>query len=263
MRVTSLIFLLIILGLIGFSGYCLIFWPDWFDDYVRLARGYTPAKTPQELVDRTKEALQNRDYKTVAEYFTADFREQLRKASSAAAALGRATSNLEHNMDQEGIKSEEVKGVLHLLEPFPADITFDTLKYTQGESRGTVVIRDNYKPAGEVMMIGDTIRVKTDQWNVDGNMFSTLSRHMLSPTLDAGGHRFAVWPMVREGDGDSAKWKFSIPVTDAMRKSVDLLKSQGSNYVRSIDKVKYAIKKDAATKSDLLRELKTELEEAK
>jgi hypothetical protein len=257
MRVASLILLLVILALIGFAGYCVVFWPDWFDDYARMARGYTPAKTPQELVDRFKEAIKNRDYKTAAEYCTTDMREQLRKAAPMAAALGNATSNLEHNMDQEGIKSDEVKAVLRLLEPFPADVTLENLKHSQGESRAWVVIRDNFTTTAQVGMVGNTIGVKNEQWNVDGEMFRTLARHLFGPM------RVATWEMIREGDGDNAKWKFNLAVSDPLRKSVDTLKSHGSNYVRSLDKVKYAIKKDAATKSDLLRELRTELEEAK
>src|SRR5262249_37410226 len=110
----------------------------------------------------------------------------------------------------------------------------------------------------QVLHVGDRVRVKDETWSVDGAMCRTIIGQIVQP-----GTRTQLLELVREGEGDKARWKFNIPVTEGLRKSVDHLKQTASNYVRPIDKVKYAIKKDAATKSDLLRELRTELQEAK
>jgi hypothetical protein len=93
--------------------------------------------------------------------------------------------------------------------------------HNQGESRATVVIRDNFTTSAQVAMVGNTIVVKSEHWNVDGAMFRTLARHLFGPM------RVATWEMIREGNGEDAKWKFNLPVTDPLWQSVDVLKSQG------------------------------------
>ena len=76
------------------------------------AKGYKPAKTPEEALDKFREAIKDRDYEAAATYCGGDFVEQINKAAPGAKVLGDAIDNVLHNMDQEGIKSDKVKFVL-------------------------------------------------------------------------------------------------------------------------------------------------------
>jgi len=244
MKVRSLILFLILVGLIGFVGWSLYTQPEWLDDAWRYARGYKPAKTPQEAIDNFKAAVKNRDYKTAAYYCTRDYAEQLRKAHVAASKLAQAVDNLSHNLEQEGIKSDTTRAVLLLLEPFPKEIKTGDIKQ-QGETSAVAYLIED-TPAS---------RLKPEwreAWDVDRGMFRTLVIDLPSKV-----------DLVADGSGDAKAWKINFPVSGNLRQSVDHLRDNYQNYVRALDKVKYEIKRDAATKADVEARLREELTAAK
>jgi hypothetical protein len=207
------------------------------------AKGYKPARTPQEALDRFTEAIKDRDYEAAATYCDGDYSEQVRKAAPGARALGKAIDDLKHNMDQEGVKSDKVKFVLALLEPFPRSVKVLDMK-TRGDAQAFAVIAE--EDGGRLRVDGNF-----EDWRLNPQLLRALVRG-LQPTVE----------LRRVGEGDNAHWKILFPVTPDLRNSVAYLQENGSNYARALDKVKYALKRDAATKSDLERELRYELEEA-
>ncbi len=48
------------------------------------AKGYTPAKSPEEALDRFRKAVKDRDYEAAASYCGGDFVEQINKAAPGA-----------------------------------------------------------------------------------------------------------------------------------------------------------------------------------
>ena len=207
------------------------------------AKGYTPAKTPEEALDKFRDAIKNRDFEAAASYCGGDYVEQINKAASGAKTLGDAIDNLQHNMDQEGVKSDKVKLVLRLIEPFPRQLKVMDIKKRGDDFAYAVLIEESGTPL--------KVDGRFEDWRIDPRLLRPLTRGM--PNLVE---------VRRVGEGDKAQWKIHFPVTPELRDCVTYLAENASNYARSLDKVKYAIKRDAATKSDLERELRVELEEA-
>ena len=65
MRVIVLVIVLLIVGAIGFAGVSV--WQGWQPvwGYFQMARGYSPAKTPEEALEKFNKAIKERDYYTV------------------------------------------------------------------------------------------------------------------------------------------------------------------------------------------------------
>src|SRR5262249_1640411 len=88
MTLRSRLALIIVVGVIGGAGYVLVFEREWlfglFRKGIQQAKGYTPAKTPQEAMDKFKAAVKERDYESAALYCGPDYAEQLRKAAPVA-----------------------------------------------------------------------------------------------------------------------------------------------------------------------------------
>ena len=116
MRVIVLVIVLLIVGAIGFAGVSV--WQGWQPvwGYFQMARGYSPAKTPEEALEKFNKAIKERDYYTASEYCAGDFGKQMQKASAAAKAVATAVDGVEHNADLEGVKPTN-KTVLWLRRP--------------------------------------------------------------------------------------------------------------------------------------------------
>jgi hypothetical protein len=213
-----------------------------YEKSVREAKGFTPAKTPTEALDKFRAAVKDRDYETAATYCGGDFAEQLRKGAKGAKELGNAIDNLTQTMDNNGIhKTERVKLILLLLEPFPTEFTVKD------------VITDNNKAVAILLENGEVplrVNARTLNWRVDPLIFRSLTRG-LSPQVE----------LQSEAEGDP-HWKIYFPVTDELRLSVDKLRDNYKDYVKALEKVKSEVNTDATTKADLERRLQTELEEA-
>jgi hypothetical protein len=247
MTLRGLIGLLIVLAVFGGAGYLLLFEREWvfawFNKAVQQAKGYTPAKTPQEALDKFKAAVRERNYEAAALYCGPDYAEQLRKVAPVATPLARAIDDLLHNMEQEAVKSEKVQIVLKYLEPFPKDIKIIDVREEAGKGKAVAQVAED---------TGRPIQAHfTENWKVDTQLMRALFRD-LPPQVE----------LKQEGDGDDKHWRILFPVTAGLRTAVDHLKDKGMDYKKALEKVKLSIKRDAATKADLEKELRTEMEAA-
>lgn len=207
------------------------------------AKGYTAARTPEEALDHFRDAIKERDYEAAASYCGGDFVEQINKATPGAKLLGESIDSLLHNMDLEGIKSDRVKLVLQLLEPFPRQLKVLDIK-KRGDDQAYALLAEE---GGAPLKVDG----RFEDWRLDARLIRSLARGL--PNFVE---------VRRVGSDDNAHWKLFFSVTREQRDCVTYLAENASNYARSLDKVKYAIKRDAATKTDLERELRVELEEA-
>ena len=210
------------------------------------AQGYTPAKTPSEALDSFRKAVKDRNYTAAEMYLGGDYAEQFHKGSKNGQALGVAIDNLFHTMETTGTKSDKVKLVLRLLDPFPA--TLKVLKVEQaGDKRAYALLTEE---SGSALEIQGTFQ----GWTVDPRMFRSLFR-----SVPPDGRV----ELAREGDSGNGQWKIYLPVTPQLRLCVDYLAENGSNYVNAINRVKEDLKNDATTKESLENALKKALEESK
>jgi hypothetical protein len=244
-KMLTLIGIVIVLGAAGYGG--LSFWQrgqvwGWY----QAVRGYGPAKTPDEALEKFCKAVKDRDYETASEYCTGDLALELRRTAPAARAMALAIDNLKHNMDQEGVQSNKAKWVLNRLQPFPADVKVTGIK-KDGEDRAVATLVEDY---------GSLTMVDWNDWSVDRPAFRGLCGGLTG--------KFALGqPVNVELAREGGAWKIQMDITSDLRFGMAKVRDTYQNYVRGLDKVKYEIKRDAATKNDLEQRLKEELEGAK
>jgi hypothetical protein len=237
----SLILTVVLAGYLGL--FQREFVKGWFGKITRQAKGYGPAATPREAVDKFRDAIRDRDYETAATYCGGDYAELMRKSATAASSLGKTIDSLRDNMEEFGVKSDRCRLVLALLEPFPIDFKVTEVK-EQGEERAYATLVEE---GGAPFHIE-----RYESWNIDPLMIRSLAKGIPLQV-----------ELRREGSGSDKCWKIWFPVTPALNLSVDQMREKYQNYVRAMKKVIYEVKNDPVTKSDVEARLKTELESAK
>ena len=209
-------------------------------------QGYSPAHTPDEALDSFRRAIKERNYEAAELYLGGDYSEQFHKGAKNGQNLGAAIDNLLNAMETTGTKSDKVKLVLRLLDPFPANLKVLEVK-PSGDKAATAVLAEE---SGSALQITGGFQ----DWQVDPRMLRSLCRSV--PVT-------GVVELRKEGDGNNGQWKIYLPVTPELRVCVDYLHDNGSNYVNAINRVKEDLKNDATTKESLENALKKALEESK
>jgi hypothetical protein len=257
MRITGVIVLLLIVGAIGFGAYYFMTHRESVMEVVKKGQqqvqGYTPAKTPDEAVDKFRSAVKARDYDAAAVYCTTDYADQPKRASTAANALATAIDNMLSMMDTENIKSDRVTAVLKLLEPFPRDVKVVGGVQKQGDDKATVTLQEDFGN----LKVPD---LKAERWSVDLSVFRALAG---GPAGNFARGLPVEVNLVRVKQGDETAWKLDIPVTPEMKTQVDELRDKYKNYVKALEKLTTEIRAEPTTKADLEAALKRELEQAK
>jgi hypothetical protein len=248
MRLTSFVGLLLVLGLIGFVGYVAWVQPEWAMAWLRDVRrdvaGFPAAKTPQQLLDKFKDAIKKRDYDAASVYCTNDYAEQLRKGGPAAYKLGKAIDDLESVLETKGLKSRKIEFVLKTLDPCPKDVKFVDLQYKEGEDKATVQVGEDAKPVIPIDLTG---------WKYDPTFSRALIRGM---------PQGMVVGLLRSGEGDKERWQLDFKVNDVLRQAVDDLKDKHMKYVNGFDKLRYEVLNHPMTEKDAESRLKEELTDA-
>ncbi len=171
-----------------------------FNQGALAAQGFTPAKTPSEALDSFRKAIKDRNFTAAEMYLTGDYAEQFHKGAKNGQNLGVAIDNLMSTMQTTGTKSDKVKLVLQLLDPFPS--TLKVLKVEPaGDNRAYAVLTEE---SGSPLEIQGTFQ----GWTVDPRMFRSLFR-----SVPPDGRV----ELRKEGDGANGQWKILLPVTPPLR----------------------------------------------
>ena len=198
MRVSSLIILLAVVGVVGFIA---IFKRDWFFSNVdkgrQYAAGFTPAKTPAEALDRFREAIQKREYKFASTYCTGPYAELLAKSHDGAAAVGHSIDHIRNYMKDKGLQTDKSVLLLHYLDPFPANFTI----------KGTPSQTGDKATAAYVWEVVPLKNPATDVRSMMRDLDPVLFQNVLMPYTLARG-----FDVVKEGE----HWKLSVPVPQGM-----------------------------------------------
>ena len=209
-------------------------------------QGYSPAHTPDEALDSFRRAIKDRNYEAAEMYLGGDYSEQFHKGAKNGQNLGAAIDNLLNTMETTGTKSDKVKLVLRLLDPFPTNLKVLDVKQS-GDKAATAVLAEESGSACRSRAISRTGKPTR-------GCFGRWCRSV--PVT-------GVVELRKEGDGVNGQWKIYLPVTPELRLCVDYLHDNGSNYVNAINRVKEDLKNDATTKESLENALKKALEESK
>jgi hypothetical protein len=265
-----------ILAVIVTSG-VLYFIPDYrpkmVQSWILSARGYGPAKTPEEALAKFKKAVKARDYETAALFCTAEYAQQMHKCAKQAHEVGKSIDDLTHTI-QNVAKIDTPRGLyaLALLEPFPPDFTYEIKSKSEGaQAVEAHIVLDDAKVSKSVSESELTIR----GLRLDNCMERTLLPR-IQDLARALVLREVGMDVQVKSEGDKEKvWKIDFPVTSGfmlkvpgrdvpypgMPASVDFLQKNGSKYAEALDGLKNSLKKDAETRSNFENELRKELNE--
>jgi hypothetical protein len=204
------------------------------------ARGFAPAQTPTECVDRFRDAIRARDYDTAATYCMGDYAEQMKKGARGATALATEIDNYLSQCEKRDFNVEKVKWVMSYLEPFPPDFKYD-LKQPSDDKAYVVIDPDNKllidKNAGAW------------QGTLDPRIMRALAKLPDQPV-----------EIRLHTDGKEKSWKLNFEVTAPLRLAVDFLNSQYRDYVKALEKLKHEVVHDKMTRDEMEQHLKTELQ---
>jgi hypothetical protein len=197
MRVTTLVFLLIIGGLIALG----IVFHSWVfarvDSFNQWRSGFGPAQTPTEAIEKFRDAIQKRKYVWAANYCTADYAEMLRKSDTAAARLGGVVDKIRTYMQNNKLQTDQSLALLAALDPFPANFKVSGVVKTIGDKDATGLFVWEPLPYQNA-----NFSVRDVPAQIDVRMFDT--NLVASALFSSSGFR-----LVKDGDA----WKINVTPT--------------------------------------------------
>jgi len=111
-----------------------------FQQVKREAAGYTPAKTPDEALQKFRNAIKDRDYDTAATYCANPYAEQLRKLDKAK-RLAKSIDDLKSAAERRDIRlTERTTTWLRQVDPFPT--TFEIVDIKEQGDQATAVLTE-------------------------------------------------------------------------------------------------------------------------
>jgi hypothetical protein len=227
MRVTSIILLLVCIGLVGFLVLTFGGWMavGWFnkktaDDLFAGAKGYASAKTPSEAMDGFHKAIQNREYKIAGEkYCTKAYAELLSRSNTNAANLGGDLDRIREfgkNQEKGSLMTDKLLFLLHTLDPYPKNFKLGPAPKQDGETKATGTF------------IWEPLIYKTPTFKIEPSDLQAIDVKMYKNVLVGNatlGGTMAV-NLVKEGDA----WKLDIPTNPAWDLSVNYFNEKSPTY---------------------------------
>lgn len=212
-------------------------------EVVRAAKGYKNAETPQVAADMFKKAIENRDYDMAAHYCTADYAEQLRRGAKSASDMGEAMDDLTYQLKEHALMRDEVKIVLHALDPFPKEIQITVSKENGDNAEAAIVFTQPLL----------TAQPTSGVWALKPEIYQVYTRSMrfVNPTT--------VGVAMKK---ESSVWKFDFPSDPALQARVAYINDKHKNYINPMRVVTKEVKNDPSTKENTTKRLKQLLEEA-
>jgi len=143
MRVSHLIilavlFAIVVFPLLVFGGIIGGFWfitKENMDKGVAAAKGYTTARDPAQAMDKFREAIHTRDYKSASYYCTKNYADMLRKSHDNAADLGNTIDKIRDWGTSKGLMTDKLRVTLYALDPFPKNFKSGPAPKQEGENK--------------------------------------------------------------------------------------------------------------------------------
>jgi hypothetical protein len=249
MRKTAVQIALVLILVLG--GYIALFQREWalgmFRKAKYRAKGYSPAATPAEALDKFCEFIKKRDYDTAALYCSGEYAGLLKKGAGAGEKLGSTIDDVLSAIDNKIGKNEKCTLVLRLLDPFPPDIKAgDTKADPKDPDRATGVIIEETSGSRHARN-----PVDFHDWKVDPLLIHALKRDLVAKV-----------ELRREGDGEEKSWKIVFPVSQNLRDAVNVLNDKYKSYVTGLKTLHDEVNRDPDTKSKIESQLIAKLNES-
>jgi hypothetical protein len=246
--------------------------PAFLKSKIAELKGYTPAQTPNEAMEKFRDCIRARDYESAARYCAGQYADYIKMGAEPAARLVYEVDALGDAVNTVGINSPDSKHVLDRMQPFPKDFKFNIKQpVSDPEYRDLSKIWPDAFPSDSIKTLSDKVawgqisfellqpgEAKTGRMNFqsfEGKIFMTL--------VPDPSHWNGVVGLKKEGNEKGESWKIYFPMTTDIREKVDYLKANAGNYAQALKNVKYAIKHDAASKNEFEGELSKQLLDAK
>ncbi len=173
------------------------------DKAVDVATGYTPAKNPTEAMDKFREAIQARKYRSAGNYCTPEYKAMLERAHTAASEVGGKIDRIREFGKNNGIMTDKLAIILTRLDAFPKNFGSDKPPELKGDKAyGKYKWEKVSEKPVDVKTLAEEIKV------LDADMYQTV----LAPPLIFQG----TLELVKEGE----EWKLNIKTNEQWEKAV-------------------------------------------
>lgn len=201
MRVSTLAIIVVVLIAAVGGGVYFFGGPDGF---LAWKGGFTPATTPEEAMEKFREAIQQRKYRWAAKYCTKDYAEILVKSDGAAARMGDLIDKIRDYMLSKNLQTDQAQLLLYYLDPFPSN--FKVKGAVRAVNDKEAIGAFELEPLQQLSGANFTLS-PTTQAAIETKMYGN---NLTPRQIFAGGVK-----VVKEGD----QWKLNIDTSDAMRDS--------------------------------------------
>jgi hypothetical protein len=131
-------------------------------------KGWGPAKTPDEALEKYKKAMDARNYTAASRYLDGDYQIQFRKIIKPAQRLAEATDNFRHAGNDRGyIDDPKVDAILISLEPFPKTINYKVKESASGDTAVAELTMEKNSKQAAPMHATVPMKKKDDAWRIE------------------------------------------------------------------------------------------------
>ncbi len=227
-RVSTVVVVVLILGAVGLvvAGFTGVIAIGWFNQKnlkgaltgaTAKARGFTPAKTPEEAMEKFREAIERREYQYAAIYCTKPYADFLEKSHENASNLGSIVDKFRNWGDEKSLLTDKLIIALYQIDPFPSNFV---VKGTTKEVNG--------KATGEFQWITPSpttrkpnVTIIEDLKDMDPRMFTNvLAFGMFSGKM----------ALVKEEDA----WKIDVPMNAAWQGEINYFNERSKHYTNRL-----------------------------
>jgi hypothetical protein len=233
MRVTSVIIIVvvavvIIVPILIFTGIIGGFWilnKDSMEKGIAAAKGYTAAKTPTEAMDKFKDAIHARDYRSASYYVTKPYGEQLKRSHDNASELGGLIDKIRDWSDGKGLLTDKLRVTLFHLDPFPKHFKGGDAPKMDGENKAYGAYKVDVPYTLKAQMTPMAIENELKQ--LDLRMYRNILSFVPPGTYALPGKVL----LVKEGE----EWKLDIPTTPAYEAEVSYFNDRAKTYITGLN----------------------------
>ena len=205
MRMSNVIIVVVLVAIVGVVGAAFLGYislgplnkkdlTGLVDKGLQTASGFTPAKTPQEAMDKFREAIEARKYKTAATYVTKEYADVLERSHTGAAELGASIDQIREYARNKGLETDKLSFLLHKLDPFPKNL-----------KSGSVPAKKGDKTYGSFTLEGTTFTTPLDKL---ADSLRDMDQRMFLNTLGPRDVFSLPIEIVQEGE----VWKLNVPM---------------------------------------------------
>jgi hypothetical protein len=246
-----LISLLILVAIVGGGAY-VYFFTDLFKKAgeeagkrIQELKGYGPAKSPREAMEKFLKSAQERQYKYAATYASKDYADKLLKLHDGARALGTAIDNVKSYLDDKQFGSDKTTQLLFMLDPFPAAyLKIGDVKEVKGKKD------DKGKHVGIFVFTPPMPAYRPNELSGLDPKFVGLNALGAPTVFNQGVHEIK-----SEGEGEAMVWKIDFIVPQPIHEAMEYFNSHYKSYVAGLDTFRGELRQDRFLKDKIAPEL--------